>query len=101
MADSNLIKTSLSFSRSGVSTDSERAHDFEDHGHTRSWRAKSLLIWLWVKKMYPKWNPGKWKRRLEPADPGGLILTHTHFCLLCVASGLFSRKWRAEVGADA
>ena len=25
------------------------------------------IIWLWVKHMYPKWNPGKWKLGLQPA----------------------------------
>ena len=25
--------------------------------------------WLWVKNMYPKWNPGKWKHGLKPAVP--------------------------------
>ena len=23
----------------------------------------------WVKNMYPKWNPGKWKLGLQPAVP--------------------------------
>ena len=23
--------------------------------------------WLWVKKRFPKWNPGKWKHGLKPA----------------------------------
>ena len=27
------------------------------------------MIWLWVKKVFPKWNPGKWKHGLNPAVP--------------------------------
>ena len=26
-------------------------------------------IWLWVKNMSPKWNPGKWNQRLKPPVP--------------------------------
>ena len=26
-------------------------------------------IWLWVKSMYPKWNPGKWKHGPKPVVP--------------------------------
>ena len=37
------------------------------------WRARKLVVcfakWLWVKNMYPKWNPGKWKLGPKPAVP--------------------------------
>ena len=28
-----------------------------------------MLPWLWVKNMYPKWNPGNWKHGPKPAVP--------------------------------
>lgn len=28
-----------------------------------------LVIWLWVKNMFPNWNPGRWKLGLQPAGP--------------------------------
>ena len=28
-----------------------------------------LGIWLWLKKRYPEWNPGKWKHGPKPASP--------------------------------
>ena len=35
------------------------------------WVPASLkpLKWLWVKNMYSKWNPGKWKHGLKPVVP--------------------------------
>ena len=33
--------------------------------------------WLWVKNGYRKWNPGKWRQRLEPRNASSLILSHT------------------------
>ena len=33
-----------------------------------TWRgSRPKTRWLWVKHMYPKWNPGKWKHGLKPA----------------------------------
>ena len=28
---------------------------------------KEISIWLWVKNVYPTWNPGKWKHGPKPA----------------------------------
>ena len=47
-------------------------------GHARLYSAKdknllsplcALDRWLWVKNMYPKWNPGKWNQGLKPVVP--------------------------------
>ena len=35
---------------------------------------ETFPIWLCVKNRYPKWNPGKWKKRLKP-----VILWWFHF----------------------
>ena len=45
----------------------------------RNAACQGSLIWLWVKNMYPKWSPGKWKHGPKPVrSAGGLVLTHTH-----------------------
>ena len=38
------------------------------------------FIWVWLKKRYPTWNPGKLKQQLKPAVPWSFNLdpTHTH-----------------------
>ena len=33
-----------------------------------------MVMWLWVKNTYPKWNPGKWKQGLKPG-----VLWWIHF----------------------
>ena len=37
-------------------------------------RKKQRTTWLWVENGYPKWNPGKWKQKLNPRNPSsGLV----------------------------
>ena len=48
------------------------------------------MIWLWLKKTVPKWNPGKWKHGPKPAVcPSCVFFSHTH---IVVSSVCFSTE---------
>ena len=65
---------------------SQRTHEF-DPGFCGS---GVFCSWVWVKKVYPTWNPGKWKHGLNPAVfwllnfdryPDDEAASHERYCL--------------------
>ena len=60
-------------------------------GRTISGSAFHELRWLWLKKVVPKWHPGKWSQRLKP---GSLILSHTQMFRLEASRPSTVIDWR-------
>ena len=53
---------------------------------------------LWVKNMYPKWNPGNGNMDQNLRSPGGLSLTHTQWEEK--AGGMQSPRIVRKIGED-
>ena len=56
-----------------------------------------VIIRVWVKNRYPKWNPGKWKQGLKPT--GGPIVIHTHHFSVSSSSSVRHFVYRGDLGA--
>ena len=64
--------------------------------------AAEIITWLCVKNTYPKWNPGKWNQRLQPAvawwvnfDPHPHV---SHSVVRCQGKWLGVRSFWASPG---
>ena len=68
------------------------AHDLANHPCPKNKAFYRVIIWLWLKKPVPKWNPGKWKHGPKPASPL-LFNFEPHQCRIQPKHGQTRRHW--------